>query len=65
MRVAERSVAERARGVGAAHASGVIHRDLKPANILLTGSETAAPTPKVAWVACWSLKTGNCTAKSR
>jgi eukaryotic-like serine/threonine-protein kinase len=33
-----------ARGLGAAHASGVIHRDLKPANVLIDGTGRAVIT---------------------
>lgn len=36
-----RIMAQAARGVGAAHARGVIHRDLKPSNILITAEGEA------------------------
>src|SRR6185295_5552741 len=41
LRALVRILAESARGVGAAHARGVIHRDLKPSNILIAGSGEA------------------------
>ncbi|MBK6693247.1 MAG: protein kinase [Myxococcales bacterium] len=35
------------RGIGAAHALGVVHRDLKPANIFLTARSDGSPLVKV------------------